>query len=78
MSTKLSKSDFDFRLVNHGIWEVRYITPLRGDYYINLVTDAELIDATMHEDYPKQTALKQLRNATKGYVHRNKDGKALD
>ena len=32
----------------------------------------------MHEDYPTQVALKQLRNATKGCIHRNRYDEALD
>ena len=43
-------SNFTFQFAGYGHYKVTYKTPMRGDYWIALVTDMTAIDATKNAD----------------------------
>lgn len=71
-------SQFSFRLVCAGHYRVTYTTE-RGDFYIALVTDMPIIDATKNAEYAKLSDIKHLRNIVKrNGKHYHSNGVAFD
>jgi len=59
MTHALSISNFSFKPVSYGRYEVTYTTA-KGREYGCTTTDMQIIDATKGEDSPKQRDLKAL------------------
>lgn len=57
-------SQFTFKLVGYGHYRVTYVTK-RDDYYVAVVTDMPLIDATKNAEYAKLVDIKRLRDLVK-------------
>jgi len=57
-------SQFTFKLVGYGHYSVTYTTK-RDDYYVAVVTDMPLIDATKNAEYAKLVDIKGLRDLVK-------------
>ena len=57
-------SQFTFKLVGYGHYRVTYTTN-RCDYYVAVVTDMPLIDATKNAEYAKLVDIKRLRDLVK-------------
>ena len=71
-------SGFQFRLVGSGHYEVTYTNPRRGDYYVAVITDMTLIDATYNAVWAKAKDIQHLRYVVKrNGTHYNKYGKKL-
>jgi hypothetical protein len=60
-SYKIKKSDFAFKQIGYGRWRVTYISPLTGKMWSTITTDSTLIDAVLHEEYPKKKDLESLK-----------------
>lgn len=72
-------SCFSFRFVGTGHYKVTYTTPYRGDYWVALITDMTLIDATKNAEYAKSTDIQRLRGVVKRLgAHYSKFGKRID
>lgn len=70
---------FSFRLVGSGHYKVTYTTPCRGDYWIALITDMTLIDATKNAEYAKGVDIQHLRDAVKrSGAHYSKSGERIN
>lgn len=72
-------SCFSFRFVGAGHYKVTYTTPYRGDYWVALITDMTLIDATKNAEYAKGIDIQHLRDVVKRLgAHYSKFGKRID
>lgn len=72
-------SAFTFHFLSAGHYKVTYKTPFRGDYWVCLITDMTLIDATKNADYAKGVDIKHLRDVVKrNGSHYSKKGKRID
>ena len=58
-------SGFDFRFAGSGHYRVTYTTPTRGDYWVALITDMTLIDATKNAEWTKKKDIQHLREVVK-------------
>ncbi len=56
---------FDFKFVGYGHYRVRYTTPTRGDYWIAIIDNMELIDNTKNAEDVKAKDLDRLRDVVK-------------
>lgn len=77
MRYKVNSNNFNFSFAGYGHYKVTYTTG-RGDYWIKLITDMQLIDATKNADEPKTIAWHRLRRAVQQGTHYSKIGKVLD
>ena len=66
MKTKITKSDFYFLFVGHGVYKVTYTSPKTNKKYARIITDMEIIDLTKNEDTPKLKDLTTLKRICKG------------
>lgn len=64
-ASKIRISDFKFRLVSYGRYEVTYTSPVTGKKFRNQTTDMMLIDETKNEDDPKIVNLNILKRLCK-------------
>jgi len=62
---KTTKSDFYFKLIGYGQYEVTYTSPLTGKSWTKRITHMPLIDSTKNADEPTLTALKELKSYIK-------------
>jgi len=65
MAISISLSDFSFRFVSYGRYEVVYCSPVTGKQWKCTTTDMQLIDATKNEEYPKIKDLNILKRVCK-------------
>lgn len=71
-------SNFQFRFLSAGHYRVTYTTQ-RGDYWVSLVTDMQLIDNTKNADWAKGVDIERLRNYVKiNGAHYGKSGQRID
>ena len=67
MKTKksISLSDFNFKMVGYGQWNVTYFSPITGKQWTRYTTNAPLIDETKNSDNPKVCDLNRLKKLCK-------------
>ncbi|MCQ2348944.1 MAG: hypothetical protein MJZ98_00520 [Paludibacteraceae bacterium] len=70
-------SKFDFVFAGSGHYKVRYTTE-RGDYYVKLVTDMTIIDATLNAEWAKLEDIKILRDYVKSGTHYSSKGELIE
>lgn len=71
-------SCFTFRFAGSGHYRVTYTTPIRGDYWVAIITDMTLIDATKNAEYAKGVDISRLRSAVKyNGSHYSPNGKRI-
>lgn len=58
-------SGFEFQFKSSGCYRVTYTTPNRGDYWVALVNDMTIIDATLNAEWAKVADIKHLRYIVK-------------
>lgn len=63
----ISKYDFDFSKVGHGIYEVTFTSPKTSKGWTARITDMELIDNTKNEESPLIKHLNELKRSVKLY-----------
>lgn len=61
MRTRISISDFEFRMAGYGHYRVTYTSPVTGKQWSTVINDMTLIDATKNADEPKQKNLEALK-----------------
>lgn len=73
---KIEKSNFTFRPMSIGLYQVSYESPVTGIKWSALVDDMELIDKTKNTEYPKRRDLETLKFHCKRYwiYKEKKDG----
>lgn len=72
-------SMFDFELAGYGHYKVTYKTPKRGDYYVAVIDDMQLIDDTYRADWAKAKDIEFLRRkVVADGTHYGKNGNRLD
>lgn len=72
-------SMFDFKLAGYGHYKVTYRTPKRGDYYVAVISDMALTDATYRADWAKKKDIELLRRkVVANGAHYGKNGNRLD
>jgi hypothetical protein len=62
---KTSISDFNFRIVGYGRYQVSYESPVSGKRWIKTINDMEIIDKTKNANEPTQKVLNQLKRLIK-------------
>lgn len=67
-------SNFDFKFLGRGHFRVTYHTPSRGDYWINVISDTAIIDATRSAEWAKVADIRTLMRLVKRGAHYRKDG----
>lgn len=71
-------SMFDFELAGYGHYKVTYRTPKRGDYYVAVISDMTLTDATYRADWAKKKDIELLRKKViECGLHYDKNGNQL-
>lgn len=65
MKTKISISDFTFRIVGCGHYRVTYTSPVTGKQWSVTTNNMPIIDATKNEDEPKVKDLIALKRLCK-------------
>ena len=65
MKTKISISDFTFRIAGYGHYRVTYTSPVTGKQWSATTSNMPLIDATKNEDEPKIKDLVALKRLCK-------------
>jgi hypothetical protein len=65
MKTKIKLSDFGFKFVSYGRYEVTYVSPVTRKEFKRQTTDMPLIDATKNADDPKRKDLEILKRICK-------------
>lgn len=65
MKTKISITDFTFRIVGYGRYRVTYTSPVTGKQWSATTSNMPLIDATKGEDEPKVKYLVALKRLCK-------------
>lgn len=65
MNSKINKSDFTFKFVGYGHFNVTYQSPVTGKTWSRIINDMSLIDATKNEEFPKRKDLEALKRALK-------------
>lgn len=68
---------FQFEFAGGGHYKVTYKTPVRGDFWINTITNMPLIDAVLHSDFVKLEDKKTLKRLVKKGCHYNQYGELL-
>ena len=72
-------SGFSFHLVGAGHYRVTYQTPQRGDYWVALITDMTVIDATKNAEWAKRRDIDHLRYLLKSKgTHYSNTGVRID
>lgn len=61
MRTRISISDFEFRVAGYGHYRVTYTSHVTGKQWSTVINDMTLIDATKNADEPKQKNLEALK-----------------
>ena len=61
MKTRISITDFTFRIVGYGRYKVTYTSPVTGKSWTTETNDMMLIDATKNADEPKKKDLEILK-----------------
>ena len=61
MKTIISLSDFSFKRIGYGHYEVIYTSPVTGKQFTTVTNDMSLIDATKNADEPKKVDLNRLK-----------------
>ena len=65
MKTKISISDFTFRIAGYGCYRVTYTSPVTGKQWSAITYNMPLIDATKNADEPKVKDLVTLKRLCK-------------
>lgn len=65
MKRKIDITDFTFRPVGFGIYQVIYESPVTGRRWTTIVDDMTIIDATRNADTPKIKDLEMLKRICK-------------
>lgn len=65
MKTKISITDFTFRITGYGHYRVTYTSPTTGKQWSTTTNNMPLIDATKNEDEPKAKDLVALKRLCK-------------
>ena len=65
MSTKIEKTDFEFRFAGYGHYKVTYQSSKTGKKWTKTINDMSLIDTTKNEEFPKRKDLEALKRAIK-------------
>lgn len=65
MKTQINLSDFSFKFVGHGHYEVTYTSPVTGKSWSRITVNMPLIDATKNADNPKIKDLNNLKSICK-------------
>lgn len=68
---------FQFKFAGGGHYKVTYRTPVRGDFWVNTITDMQLIDSLLHSDWVKLKYIKTLKRLVKMGCHYNQYGELL-
>lgn len=72
-------SNFTFERKGSGCYRVHYFTPQRGDYWVALVNDMTIIDATLNAEWAKVADIKHLRDVVKrDGTHYSSDGVRIE
>lgn len=66
-----------FEFAGSGHYKVTYRTPVRGDFWVNTITNMPLIDAILHSDWAKLEDIKTLKHLVKMGRHYNQYGELL-
>jgi hypothetical protein len=66
MKSKIQLSNFQFRFVGYGHYEVTYFSPNTRKHWTTRTNNMPLIDATKNEDNPKKKDLNRLKDLCKG------------
>lgn len=66
MKTRISISNFKFKIAGHGHYRVTYTSPATGKQWSTVVDDMTLIDATKNSENPKKKDLENLKRICKG------------
>ncbi len=61
MRTRISISDFEFRVSGYGHYRVTYTSPTTGKQWSTVINDMTIIDATKNSDNPKRKDLESLK-----------------
>ena len=65
MKTTIELSDFNFKFVGYGHYEVTYTSPVTDKSWSRITTNMLLIDATKNADNPKIKDLNNLKSICK-------------
>lgn len=61
----MHKSDFYFKFMGSGHYNVTYTSPNTGKQWTKLITDMPLIDETKNEENPRKKDLEHLKRTVK-------------
>lgn len=76
---KTEMEDFSFHFKGAGHYQVTYTSPNTGCYWVALITDMTIIDATKNADCPLRKDMNHLKDVCKRLGSKyNKDGKRLN
>lgn len=64
---------FSFAKVSSGCYRVAYTTEFRGDYWVAIINDMTLIDATLNAEYARARDIGHLRRVVKRGAHYSKN-----
>ena len=71
-------SNFNFKHVGYGHYEVKYTTPVRGDYYVAIIDDMLVIDHTLHSEIATISSIRDLISIVKlKGIHYSSTGKEI-
>ena len=71
-------SNFKFKKVGYGHYEVKYTTPVRGDYYVAIIDDMLAIDHTLKSEIATISSIKDLIRIVKlKGIHYSSTGKEI-
>jgi hypothetical protein len=65
MKSKISLSDFTFKVSGYGHYQVTYTSPVSGKTHTCITDEMQLIDITKNSDTPKIKDLKRLKKLCK-------------
>ena len=65
MTTKISISDFSFKISSYGNYGVMYTSPVTGKSWATITSNMPLIDATKNSENPKKCDLNYLKSICK-------------
>lgn len=69
-------SGFSFQFAGNGHYRVSYTTPQRGDYWVAVINDMTIIDATKNAEWAKRRDIEHLRDLVKFKgIHYSNTGK---
>lgn len=67
MRRKIEKSDFRFKFVGYGHYQVTYTSPTTFRKWTAVLNDMPLIDAVKYEDEPLRKHMEALKRMVKSF-----------